>query len=410
MFLISLLFRKLKRTKSTEDKGVFYLTLSEKCIEEDGSTTWKRNNINTGFKSSDGVLTEGIRIEINRMVRMLYSIIEKLDATGEPYGRKDVITKFNLALHNDASMQDIIKKAKTNFPLRSDLVNVGNELKRDFEKIYTVSPLEEIESDELDKFLQKKIIDFKNVGQLATARSYTSTASSLRKFAGGRPVRLSQINRLFLEEYSNWLKGNGVSDSTQSFYLRTLRSALNYATEEIGLSFEENLFEGLNTKIYKAVKEKGETEINRELIREISTLNLKSDKETDLVRDMFMFGFYCQGLELSDILNLKKDNFIDGKLIFSRRKKGRTIEIQLDKLAIDILDKYKESTKEYLFPIMEIYQGFFYHSIFERVRKSMNKIKAMVKCQSLSFSSNITAWERIVSHIDMSALLLGKLG
>ena len=410
MFLISCVFCNSRSIRKPKSEGVFYLTLSEKCVGEDRATLWKKNTINTGIKSQDGVLTDEIRKKLSRMTRLLYCVIENFDLTGDAFERIDIITKFKLALRNDESMSEIIQRSQTKFPLRSDLVSVGNELKREFQFIHTIN-YDNIEvKDSLYGFLIQKCKDFKNDGKEATARAYISTAKSIGRFTEGKPINLSFINKEFIIGYSDWLKENGVSDSTQSFYLRTLRSALNYATKERGIDIEENLFNGLNTKIYKASKEGNMPKMTHELLKKISTLNLKNDKETELVRDMFMFGFYCHGLELSDLLNLKKENIIDSKLVFSRRKRGKTIEIQLDKSALDILKRYKDSSDGYLFPIMDRYQGFLYHSIFERVRQSMCKIRDMVGCQSLSFSSNILAWHQIVSQLDLSAVLLGRLG
>lgn len=411
MFLISCIFRKRRSVRKPDMAGGFYVTLSERCALEDGSFVWQRNDVNTGIASADGEITDEIRLELNKYVRLIYCIIEHLDASGQPFTRVDVIECLKLALRNGPSMQEIIRCAETDFPLRADLVSLGNEFKRDFRFIYS-SPTSQpkADCDTLTGFLLYKSIEFKNEGKNATARSYANTACSLEKFNNGNLVRLSHIDKEYIVRYSSWLKENGVADSTQSFYLRTLRSALNYASEEQGVVFEPNLFDGLNTKIYRAAKPASATGINRELIQKITNANFHDDKETELVRDMFMFSFYCHGMELSDVINLKKENLRNGQLVFSRRQKGMKKEILLDKAATNILDKYNASTTLYLFPIMEAHQGLLYYSISERVRKSMKRIGEKVGHPTLSFNTNIQAWQQVVSQLDLSSIVLGKLG
>lgn len=123
-----------------------------------------------------------------------------------------------------------------------------------------------------------------------------------------------------------------------------------------------------------------------------------------------MFGFYCHGMELSDILNLKKSNVKEQTLFFKRRQKGKLVKIPLEKAAQDIIKKYDSSSDTYLFPLIETYQGLLYYSISERVRKGMKKIGERVGRPTLSFGSNIKAWQQIVSQLDLSSILLQSHG
>lgn len=384
---------------------MFYLTLAEKHTRDDGSSLWRRNYFNTGVKSRNGEITDSIRNEFIRMVRMLYCIIERMKSSEVAFERSEALAKLKLALNNDESMKEIINKAESDFPLRSDIIHIGNELKRDFQFLHTVYPSETVDEESIYGYLLQKSNHFMNAGKTATARSYRSTANSLKVFSNDKPVTLSQVTRTFLESYAAWLKNNGVSDSTQSFYLRTLRSALNYAVEEKRIVQEDNLFNGLNTKIYKGSNIAPSSRITPKILNNISSLDLSDDKETELVRDMYMFGFHCHGIELSDMLYLKKQDLIDGKLVFNRRKKGSLIEIPVDNSAYRILEKYKDSSNEYLFPLLETYKGYQYPSIRERVRQKMSKISKLAGCEALPFSSNITAWRQIISRINLSELL-----
>ena len=87
------------------------------------------------------------------------------------------------------------------------------------------------------------------------------------------------------------------------------------------LSIPENLFEGLNTKVLILPKRKNISVIDETIIKQIATIKLSDNPETDLVRDMYMFSFHCHGAELIDALNLKKEDIESGTLIFQHRQK-----------------------------------------------------------------------------------------
>ena len=110
------------------------------------------------------------------------------------------------------------------------------------------------------------------------------------------------VDRTFLESYSSWLENEGVSASTQSFYLRTLRMALNHASSRGLFHPQKGLFLGMNTKV--RYEKRREESIDGNSIRKISEIDLSWDANIALARDLFMFGFYCRGMELSDIINL----------------------------------------------------------------------------------------------------------
>ena len=82
-----------------------------------------------------------------------------------------------------------------------------------------------------------------------------------------------------------------------------------------------------------------------------------------LARDMFMFAFYCRGMELVDVVNLTKNNIRDGKLTYNRRSKGLLKTVTLDHNALAIIEQYKNCSSTYLFPIKEDNKGLSTHAI-----------------------------------------------
>lgn len=405
MFLITSRYQKARSLRHPDKPGAIYIVIAERRIVGDGSAVWDKRSMNSGITCDDRGRSDSHRSELNGLVRLAYCIIERRYVSDEPFDVDNVIADLHLAIGNDESMHDVITRSQTNFPMRADLVRVGNELKKDFRFIYTV----DADTETLGGYLTAKARQLKNDGKISSVRSYTSTCQSLTKFMKGADIPIVDINHEFVAAYAQWLKESGITDNTQSFYLRTLRSALNHAAKENHIPIPNNLFDGLNTRVNFSVHSSGKkTDIDREVVRKIATIEFADNSEIGLIRDMFMFGFYCHGLELVEVLNLKKSDIVNGELVYRRRMTGVERRIALDRGAQAIVDKYKGLMGDYLFPMMERYHGLQHYTISDRVRTCVRQIGRQIGCPDLTFGANIVAWRQIMSRIDLSDILLAR--
>lgn len=401
-FLISTRFQRSRSRKQPDKPGAVYIEITKNLKNKEGDTAREIKRIKTSLTGTPENYVDSNKGAIIEMVRLAYCLIERHTESDEDVSMDDVMADFRKALSGDAAMKDCIERAKEDFPLRADLVNAGDDLKRFFKFDYSER---EKEDKSLTGFLKSKAAQFKNDGKVAASRSYLSTRNSIDRFTGNKDVGLNEVDRRFIEQYSQWLTDNGVAESTQSFYLRTLRSALNHASESEGISFPDNLFEGLNTKVLIPPGRTAGSEIDYDAIKKIAAADLSDSKETELTRDMFMFGFYCHGMELVDVLNLKKTDVKGDTLVFRRRQKGSMRKVPLDKKAADIIGRYTHETETYIFPMMEKYSRAQHYAVADKVRNNIKTIGRMTGYPHLTFSANITAWQNIMTHISMSRIL-----
>lgn len=82
----------------------------------------------------------------------------------------------------------------------------------------------------------------------------------------------------------------------------------------------------------------------------VSQLRVIRDIGTDAhdapYRDFFMLGFYLIGMNLSDILDLTKEDYKDGRITFNRNKTNRFYDIKVEPEAKIIIDKYMNTEKK----------------------------------------------------------------
>lgn len=77
-----------------------------------------------------------------------------------------------------------------------------------------------------------------------------------------------------------------------------------------------------------------------------------TDTAEDLARDLFLFSFYCRGMNLADIADLRKDQLEGGRIFYRRKKTHRDYSVALNEPARAIVEKYAASSPDgYVFPV-----------------------------------------------------------
>lgn len=392
MFLITATFQEARSKKHPERPGKIYLTVRERL---DGSKLMAGRDINTNISAPDVSSVGRYHEELVPFLYIGYCVIDHLRNSGKVFGIDDVAK----------GIRDIIKNGRTqDFRIENDFIwntEVAG-LKKEFRKFFRMSSSsKDSVSENSDKsilwylgFLAEKMLE---EGRECSASSYGSAHNSMRRFLGGRFVALSMIDRAFVEDYAQWLVSDGLSASTQSFYLRTLRMALNHAAARGLVSLEKDTFIGLNTKVtFTKIRNQSP---DRQTMLKLVAVDLSADYGQDLARDLFMFGFYCHGMELTDIINLTYANIQDGCLSYRKRGRGRLKSIRLDNKAASIIRKYRDVTRGYIFPVKASDEHRLEKSLKNKINSWLCEVGRKIGFDSLSFNMNISAWENFISQV-----------
>ena len=79
--------------------------------------------------------------------------------------------------------------------------------------------------------------------------------------------------------------------------------------------------------------------LSLEQMRELRDAKLHGKQA--LYRDFFMLGFYLIGINVSDLLTLKKEDFRNGRISYYRNKTGRLYDIKVEPEAMEIISRYR---------------------------------------------------------------------
>lgn len=198
-------------------------------------------------------------------------------------------------------------------------------------------------------FMEEVADTLRMLGKVRTAEAYVTTLSSFRRFRENNDIPLDQVDAEMILSYEVYLKTNGVSPNSSSFYMRNLRAVYNRAVEK-ELTLQRYPFKHVYTGVDKTVKRA----IPIKMIRQIKGMDLSFSPTSEFARDMFLFSFYTRGMSLVDMAYLRKKDLSNGILSYRRRKTGQQLFIKWEKPMQQIIDKYDTADSIYLLPIIRL--------------------------------------------------------
>ena len=196
-------------------------------------------------------------------------------------------------------------------------------------------------------FMDGVISNQKTLGKIRTSETYATTLSSFRRFREDKDVALDDLDSDMMMAYEAYLRNNGVSPNSSSFYIRNLRAVYNRAVEK-GIISQRFPFKHVYTGVDKTIKRA----VPLKVIKKIKEMDFSMNPTFDFARDMFLMSFYTRGMSFVDMAYLRKKDLQNGVLSYRRRKTGQQLFIKWEKCMQDIVDKYDTVHSNYLLPII----------------------------------------------------------
>lgn len=170
----------------------------------------------------------------------------------------------------------------------------------------------------LFSFMESVIANLKTLGKIRTSETYAATLCSFKRFREDRDVPLDDMDSDMMMAYEAYLKNNGVSPNSSSFYMRNLRAVYNRAVEK-ELTSQRFPFKYVYTGVDKTVKRA----VPLKVIKRIKEMDFSMNPTSDFARDMFLMSFYTRGMSFVDMAYLRKKDLQNGVLSYRRRKTGQ---------------------------------------------------------------------------------------
>lgn len=205
-----------------------------------------------------------------------------------------------------------------------------------------------------------------NEGRISSGQSYESLLSSVKRFHMSKKLIFSQITVDFLKNYEKWMLECGrTNGSPQRYagigiYMRNLRYIVGQAVSNKLINADDYPF-GKN-KYQPPVGANIKKALNIEQLKAIQAYPLPEGEIIERSRDLYIFTYLCNGMNLKDICLLKWGDIEGDAFHFIRSKTSKTVKQQkfirvtLNDITKSIIAKWSSSVKgkdEYVFPFLK---------------------------------------------------------
>lgn len=218
-----------------------------------------------------------------------------------------------------------------------------------------------------DSFLQfakditQSIYEAGNIRNWKTYHNLESKLDSYLQSLGKSDLLFSELTPTFLRKFESYMMklpnrhspSQTLHPNTIAAHMTLLKTIINRGIKENMLPLNDNPFLSHAIRKQKTKKEK------------LDNLELHKLQELDLMegslqwhcRNYFFFSFYCAGIRVGDLMQLRWMNITpEGRLTYQMGKNHKVRDLQLVPQALDILEKYKHQGQEptdYIFPILD---------------------------------------------------------
>lgn len=181
--------------------------------------------------------------------------------------------------------------------------------------------------------------------------SIQQTYNSLIKFNRHLDIPFSEMDCTWLRRYETWLRKQGKSENTIGIRFRNIRVIFNLAMNTELVKPQNYPFKKF--KVSKLHQETAKRALNKNDILAVVNYPVKGkDFYTRLAVALFTFSYFMGGINFVDMAYLTEKNIAGGRLLYSRKKTSKIINLPMQQRAYMVLKEYKKSNEAYLFPIL----------------------------------------------------------
>lgn len=194
--------------------------------------------------------------------------------------------------------------------------------------------------------------NLKAAQRFGTARNYEGIIGILKVFNKQKDLKFNELNLDFLKRFERFhLSKTGNTQNGLASYMRTIKAIYNRGIKDDIIEREYYPFFKYQIKINPTEKRA----IKVEYIKKILELNLCNDQTLFNYRNYFILSYMTMGMSYIDMVFLKKENIVDNRIKFQRRKTSKIYDIKITYQMKAILKFYISNKKknDFILPVLK---------------------------------------------------------
>ena len=274
-----------------------------------------------------------------------------------------------------------VRQSEPNFKqlnetLKKELDNIRLEANKEDNKTLSIEALTDSiktgeKSESFLKFIGDKVEEIRKGASVSTYRNYKTAmgkVSDYVAFKNHTDLLFNEVNMTFVKSFESYLNGlknsrdkqdgdneRTLKQSTKSKTLRVLRTMINLAVSEGKMASSPFGRESGKFKI-KPSGDSQKEKLEAEELERIISLDLPAGSALWHTRNAFLFSFYCAGIRVGDLLQLRWGNLSGTELSYQMDKNGKRWQNELVEGALEILEQYRTAPhkpSDYIFPFLD---------------------------------------------------------
>ncbi|PWK28226.1 site-specific recombinase XerD [Arcicella aurantiaca] len=314
------------------------------------------------------------------MVRLIKDRKSKYISVGESCSKALWDDKKNLpSKKHPLAKEMVIKIEKTKMEAKRLLMKLEDEQTDFSAEEFTKKLKNQSRKTTVIQFLDEVIADLLKVDKVGNANIHKNLRNVILRFRNQKDFTFSELDGAFLRKFEQDFRERGVTEVSMSVYFRTLRALYNRAIVEDFAKKESDPF--IDFKVSKFNTKTKKRAITKEDILKIASLQIEKDTQLYHSQNVFLYSYYCSGMNISDILELQwKDISPDNLMDYERNKTHQQIKVQLLPPAKKILAYYRKySVGDYVFPYLDKAKHKTEVQINNRIKKVTKQINKDLK-------------------------------
>jgi len=175
---------------------------------------------------------------------------------------------------------------------------------------------------------------------IKTKEMYKSTLNCILRFK--TDAKLEDITSIFLQDFENWYTDSHPmhQNSSVGIHLRNLRAVINKVKDEekLPIGYKYPFGKGkYSIRSYTKMK----VALTENEIKTLLECNTFASQEEMKARDLWVMQFYCNGVNLNDLIRLRWDNMVGNCFVIQRQKTKNTSSSRHVSIRIPLVDNLK---------------------------------------------------------------------
>ena len=226
----------------------------------------------------------------------------------------------------------------------------------------------------LNEMISAKIKELENEEKFGTSAFYKGTLSLLKRYMK-HDVPIKEVTVEWLNGLEKFILKTA-NQTTVAMNMRNIRATMNIA-KQVGVIRESDYPFGRGKYQIKEGSGKKKA-LNKKQLKAIAEYS-DGSMTTEFYRDLWLFIYFCNGLNVADLISLKFSDIQNGEISFIRKKtKDRTRDVKRIYAAItpemySIINKWGNDPKKsiYIFPFLKPSDSAWEH---EKKKKNLTKL------------------------------------